>query len=244
MFTGYRMLVSELYKTDWQTMIILDACRYDVFSEVYKDYFDGKLIKAETKSTSTDRWYKRYWMGEHKDKCLISMNPIYKREKIELGFGKIVEAWPGFEPIIAIDKYRELEWGGKVVIHLIPPHIPFLSARGKKVQGMAACRYEGHASHTITAYGRAGHWDTVKEIYRENAEHALQVLKDNWIFKGPVVITADHGELLGEGNFYGHGLGQEAQERAEFPELKRILTTVPWFEVADKKGEVNEIPQG
>ena len=230
---GYRMLASELYKTNWQTMIILDACRYDVFEKVYAKYFSGKLTKADTQVTSTDKWLKKYWLGEHYEKAMITANPMYEKENLKLGFGKVVNVWPGFEPIQAINKYREMKWEGPVVIHLIPPHIPFLGEKGRKIQAIFNNFYSQPAlSHKAQAYGQDGHWDTIKEIYTENVEYALQVLKDNWIFTPPVVITADHGELLGECNLYGHDYDKkETIEHANASEFKRILNTVPWLEV-------------
>ena len=63
--------------------------------------------------------------------------------------------------------------------------------------------------------------DGVKEAYRENLRIALNsVEKMIPELNGKTVITADHGELLGEGGRFGHDFdGGE------------VLETVPWFVV-------------
>lgn len=65
--------------------------------------------------------------------------------------------------------------------------------------------------------------DGVKKAYRKNLSRALRCVKKLInSTEGKVVITADHGELLGEGGRFGH----ELQARPE-------LVEVPWFEVKD-----------
>ena len=39
-------------KSDWQTLIILDACRYDTLKGVYKRYLKGDLYKAVRRLTT------------------------------------------------------------------------------------------------------------------------------------------------------------------------------------------------
>ena len=38
----------NFFEEDWDHAIILDAARYDVFKEVYEDYFDGELEKRRS----------------------------------------------------------------------------------------------------------------------------------------------------------------------------------------------------
>ncbi|MAG26905.1 hypothetical protein CMI47_15305 [Candidatus Pacearchaeota archaeon] len=61
----------------------------------------------------------------------------------------------------------------------------------------------------------------IRRAYEENLEFALShisTLSKN--LKGRIVITADHGEYLGEKGFLGHGKN---------PPHSEVITDVPWF---------------
>jgi hypothetical protein len=64
----------------------------------------------------------------------------------------------------------------------------------------------------------------VKKAYNSNVNSVMLSVKEllPHLPPGKVVITADHGELLGEKKFWGHG-----PPKPRLPEL----TTIPWFEV-------------
>jgi len=70
--------------------------------------------------------------------------------------------------------------------------------------------------------------DGLREAYKENLcivlGYAAQLCWEIMtISNGKIVITADHGELLGEHGKYSHGSGDQ------------LLTEVPWFEVRNIK---------
>lgn len=70
-------------------------------------------------------------------------------------------------------------------------------------------------------YGKEG----IIEGYEENLKIVLKSVKQ-FITKYPnkkIVITADHGERLGERNRYGHGGRRD-----------KWVTTIPWFEVGNE----------
>ena len=50
--------IVNVVEEDWDFLIVLDACRFDYFLEVYKDFFDGKLEKIISASFSTVEWLK------------------------------------------------------------------------------------------------------------------------------------------------------------------------------------------
>ena len=58
---NYNYLVEDKYidllNEPWDVLIILDACRFDYFKEIYKFFFPKSHLKlAITKSTSTMEW--------------------------------------------------------------------------------------------------------------------------------------------------------------------------------------------
>lgn len=64
--------------------------------------------------------------------------------------------------------------------------------------------------------------EALQTAYEHNLECALFCVRDVIAtIDGDVIVTADHGELLGENDDYGHGLGRD------HPVLRRV----PWFNV-------------
>lgn len=61
--------------SDWDYCIVLDACRYDVFSDVYGEYLDGALEKRWSTGSSTPEWAYRTFTGDH-DIAYFSGNPF------------------------------------------------------------------------------------------------------------------------------------------------------------------------
>lgn len=69
--------------------------------------------------------------------------------------------------------------------------------------------------------------ERLKELYESNVVAALKAVKSlSDSVDGKVVVSADHGEMLGENGEYGHELFRD----------ESVLREVPWFE-ADKIGE-------
>jgi len=67
-------------------------------------------------------------------------------------------------------------------------------------------------------------WKGFREAYKENLRFVLPYVKkvcENT--KGKIVITADHGERLGEKGMFGHGGSRD-----------KVVVEVPWFEVINK----------
>ncbi|KXA91778.1 hypothetical protein AKJ64_04505 [candidate division MSBL1 archaeon SCGC-AAA259E17] len=66
--------------------------------------------------------------------------------------------------------------------------------------------------------------EVLRRAYKKNLQMALKTItKLMPILTGKTVITADHGELLGEENLFGHF----HRLRSQNPYLREI----PWFEV-------------
>jgi hypothetical protein len=145
-------------ESDWDYCLVLDACRYDVFSEVYDDYLDGTLEKRRSIGSSTPEWAYRTFTDDH-DIAYFSGNPFINDLGIplnELKWGAscdyewtasdhisdVFDVWKsgwdddlGTVPPEGIaeayyDNLDAVERADRTVLHYMQPHAPYLS-RGK-----------------------------------------------------------------------------------------------------------------
>jgi hypothetical protein len=135
---------------DWDNLIILDACRFDFFKNVYKDYLDGKLEKRISKGSNTGEWLVKTFPNKY-DYLYISANPYVNSFGLPLNkcrseyrdyswnaiehFSNIIDVWEFgwneelniIHPIEVNKAYLSNKKDMKTIIHYIQPHYPFLS---------------------------------------------------------------------------------------------------------------------
>ncbi|MFC7113943.1 hypothetical protein ACFQH2_01660 [Natronoarchaeum sp. GCM10025703] len=148
----------QFLESDWDYCIVLDACRFDVFSKVYDEYLDGTLEKRRSKGSSTPEWAYQTFTDTH-DIAYFSSNPFINDLGIplnELKWGascdyewtanehitNVFDVWKdGWDddlgtvpPDSLADAFREhrdvAEAADRTVLHYMQPHAPYLS-RGK-----------------------------------------------------------------------------------------------------------------
>jgi len=203
-----------IHETPWDTLIILDACRFDVFSKLYEFYLSGSLQKVRSLASCTRDWLRLTWTEDYQDITYISCN-MFMRSQIahtthgehihEYGhperFKRVVDVWiEGLMPE-HIEKYA-LTIPGRKVLHYNFPHKPY--------------------------YGEVKTQDL--RGYCANLEFVLEcVVKLLPKLNGLTVITSDHGELFSEHGAY-HPCSGEYQNDPR-------LRDVPWlFQAKPLKG--------
>ena len=255
--------------SDWRYLIVIDACRYDTFGDIVEEReLQGELLKCHTGSHKTSWWYRRYWSREDCDVHLISSNPVpfssaggwnaYQRFKTstwadpeskrlspevrEIVEGSLAAGVNLFDPLIPLTVFEEVKrHGERYLIHLMPPHLPFLGEKGVALLNRLGVEIGRTADiyAAVQEYARGDNWDEVRECYKENIEFALGRIGEfsHLLDDGGVVITADHGELTGEKRD-GLGIYRHARHN-KIPELFDVMQTVPWFELAE--GEIHRL---
>lgn len=285
--------IQEVNGSDWDYLIVLDACRYDFFRENYQDFLKGELSKKRSKGTSTVEWLPKTFTSRYNYKY-ISANPYCNSLGIGIHdflsdskfnwngsktFTEVVDSWASdwdeevntVKPEDVTKRAIEEDNGGKMIVHYIQPHRPFISCpeEGKvwelheKIQAKA----EGEEKKEEVGFKRKilnktqpiwekffwklpyrvrwkikdllrlqnPHWgalvqevgeEKVKDYYRQDLRMALEEVKKLIEeLEGKVVVTADHGEALGEHNEWGHQIGSDNPKQY----------TVPWLEVEKVK---------
>ena len=107
----------------------------------------------------------------------------------------------------------------------MPPHLPFYGNKGFKWMKNEIGKSYGNSYLHVQQYGKIKGWDIIQKYYSESIEKALtEIFTYKWIYDHHTVITADHGEIIGEGNGYGH---------SQFNRDTPLLRIVPWHTVSE-----------
>jgi len=280
---------TKIMEERWDCLVVLDACRYDYFSNMYEDYFSGKLRKGISVGSNTPEWCERSFPDQYSDVIYVSGNPyINSRWKIEgfdarRHFFKVVDVWDfGWsEDLSSVHPVRMNQFAlpvskrfpeKRLIIHYLQPHEPYLSARFSVKEilrdryyknGLEWARRYWHdpleklmraslvrtgimkntwgirealnlpPSQPMDAVRRKYGISGLREAYRENlrivlghvAELCGELLTSD--LRRRIVITSDHGELLGEDGDYCHKRGSRDSNLVEIPVFELDNVEVP-----------------
>jgi hypothetical protein len=152
-------LAERIKNENWDCLIVLDACRYDTFEKVYRDYLDGELSKGISSCISTPGWLEGHFRdGDYKDVVYISGNPHINSRKVGEGFNvrkcfhKVVDVWNfGWDNKLGTVHPREINNAfmkefkrfpnRRYVLHYLQPHAPFLSLKESQTVGITILQY-------------------------------------------------------------------------------------------------------
>lgn len=229
---GYRPL-----DYDWDVMVILDACRSDLFQKFAPDHpvydrFDSVSSKYSCASTSRE-WFKKGFGSSNdvSDVHYVTQNPFLSRTDTDR-FYDVERLWdiegedesgrlaPSTVTDVALNAYDSSE-AERFVIHYLPPHAPFLHCGGKYDLGEKSW---GGESHDVWFGLQVGEF-AVHEVWEDYGQNLLTVLDEvQRLVKhlsGDIVVTADHANGMGELWQYGH------PGYVPIPAIKRV----PWVEM-------------
>lgn len=236
----------RVMQRNWDYLIVLDACRCDFFREV----IDGSAGCVISGGSYTQEWTEWNFDGDHDDIVYIAGNPHLASLKLKKTFGfipfhEVAEVWDyGWDEAVKTVPPREVSAAAlsfldrypekRMIIHYNQPHHPFLAdeelirmdagawhtLKGRRWGGVKTTAYDLATKGKIPG-GR------IRQAYRENLKLVMQeVRKLTEKLNGKVIVTADHGDFLGEYGLYGH-FGLRAKE----------LVKVPWYVLKDEEGE-------
>ncbi len=237
----------DIINEEWDNLIILDACRYDTFKELYnKDKLKGKLEKRFSQGSNTNEWLqKNFNYKKHLDITYITANP-----QVNMSSGDFLPylynvwqtGWDQEQQTILpktmyettktiLEKENNKE---RLIIHFIQPHSPYPNGTGfaKMLKNDIIRLVKIHADTDLWyQYPQLTEenlfYDKMKEGYEQNLASVLPyVYKLAKELKGKTIISADHGEAFGERlndnsllKIYGH------QDNINH----NVLRLVPWF---------------
>lgn len=239
----------------WKNLIILDACRFDVFQEV--NDIKGKLYKIRSVGSSTPEWQNRTFKKKYHDIIYISANPYISEYifKKTLGFNPFLQIIPVWDwgwnndfltvhPKVMNETYFGVKESLletqkiRIILHYMQPHHPFIGKMKiktirtwdelrKRARGIKINK-RGHTIWDLLREGKIS-IDVAKEAYKQNLSFVLNYIKNLLPhLSGTTIITSDHGNLFGEYKLFAHPKGIYFKELIEVPLL-----------VVDRKQEVS-----
>ena len=205
---------------DWDNLIILDACRYDMFKTL--NNIKGKLEHRISRGSCTNEFLEQNFKGRiFRDTVYITANPLVNYH-VSKSFVETVPVWKEgwsdeLETVlpekmvdstnITNEKYPQK----RLIVHFMQPHYPFIGEKSRQRIG----EHSGILSRSLFVAEKIGGdktqkvWDklsegklkktTVWEAYEENLQIVLNYAKklvDTLV--GKTVISSDHGNLFGE----------------------------------------------
>jgi len=219
---------------DWDNLIILDACRYDIFAEeITQSGLKGNLQKIESRAPTTSDWVRTNFQDRTlTDIVCVSTNPWYEQlSGLELDFHAYHPIYKryfdDFEETLdhfrnVVGEVADTYHNKRLLIHIGLPHEPYIGATAQEYPILK------RSSSPAEAAGKIDHKypDVIlEEAYRENLRIGLEVAERLYNqFSGKTVISSDHGELLGE-RYLTMPFKQYGHHGILVPEL----LNVPWF---------------
>ncbi|MFC7203574.1 hypothetical protein ACFQJC_08615 [Haloferax namakaokahaiae] len=226
---------------DWDVLQILDACRYDMFAK--QSPLTGELHSRTSRGSNTMEFLHANFEGRKMhDTVYVTANPQFRRheDQIDAEFHAVIDVWldDGWNEtyntvmpettaryaLEAAEKYPEK----RILVHYLQPHYPFIDSEStfdKK-------HLHDESDDTIDfwheiMFGRLDvRADEVWPLYRKTLDQAfphVQSVLDR--IEGRHVVTADHGNMVGERarpipiREWGHPEGIHTEE----------LVKVPWL---------------
>lgn len=245
----YNVSGVDVMAEDWDNLVILDACRYDMFAEVHD--LPGDLERRQSRGTHTREFLRANFAGRDlQDTVYVTASPQLYRwsDQIEADFHAVVNVWreDGWDDQYgtvlpetmgeylrrAADEYPRK----RLIAHFMQPHYPFIRSGERlntgRLRDADGDDIWGRLMRNDLDIGSA----TIQEAIRDNLEAVhpiVESLLDD--LDGLTVVTSDHGNMLGE-----RARPVPVREWGHPPSVyTEQLTTVPWL--VCKSGQRREI---
>lgn len=231
----------DVMAEDWDTLVILDACRFDLFERAH--WQDGDLEHRISRGSHTIQFLRGNFDGQSfPDTVYTTSTPQLERwrDDIDVEFHDITNVWntdrwngdegtvlPADMTDAAIESHLDAPHK-RHVVHYMQPHYPFI---GSSITAGLRGLTEDDGFDIWEAKMRGEIDVSAEEIwtaYRANFDAVIKSV-DRLLehVNGRVVVTSDHGNMIGDRSFpipnreWGHPTGLYTDE----------LVRVPWFVV-------------
>lgn len=228
-------LVSRIADSDWDLLIILDACRHDTLVTVAEDAAVGRAVSPSTATrqflnavkeanvfAGTTYVSANPQSGKHSPGDVAEHVPVYE------------DAWDeGLQTVSPEAVYeiaeKRVRAGEQTVAHTIQPHYPHICDIDGSIRpvpnglhpAVFDVEYDEHLKIQSLLSRGVVDLETARQSYRattkfawERARQVAAALADEGY---TTVVTADHGELFGEWGYVEHPVNVPIRELVEVP---------------------------
>ncbi len=239
--SGFNDRGIDVIDKDWDNLIILDACRYDMLAEAE---LGGETASVYSKGSKTEEFLAANFDGRDlTDTVYITANPMLYRhsDEIKPDFHAIHNVWldDGWseehntvlpetiaeETIELSQKYDDK----RIISHFIQPHYPFIDSGTEFDKGQLEDPNDDVSFWKKKLMGELLDVsdELIWKMYNANLDRAIPHVEELITeLVGKTVVTSDHGNMVGESSWpiplkeYGHPASLYTIE----------LTKVPWIE--------------
>lgn len=240
----------DMMEEDWDNLLILDACRSDYFEDQHG--FSGNSTRVVSPGKMSWEFMQQTFLDrQFHDTIYITSNPFATRLPDDTFFKTeyLIQQWddeigtinPEDVAAAAMEAHRDYP-KKRLIIHFMQPHRPYLGPIAEELRERVDLKGYRNQGEGLQIWGAVKEGEVaiqeVRGAYSESLDIVLDVVKG--LLKqidGKSVITADHGEMLGERVFpftsrvWGHSEGFST------PTLRRV----PWLEVpAESRRDIKE----
>lgn len=213
-----------IMEKDWDNLLVLDACRLDL----YRHVANGDCDAIRSRGAATPEWVAENFEGRSfPDTVYLTANPyvsIISDGAFHARIDLWEEAWNEEEDTVlpedVADRAKEIaaEYPDKrLIVHFMQPHQPFV---GWDLPGS----FWNVSESPWDTLKEGDRIDEILEGYADNLRLVYSVARDLGLeLPGKSVITADHGNMLGERvspfpvRDYGHRKGIYTDENVLVP---------------------------
>lgn len=251
---------------EWDNLLILDACRYDMFERL--NDIPGSLESRRSNGSATREFVHNTFVGQtFHDTVYVTANPFVSMD-VGNAFHAMINLWQSdwnddlgtVEPKVvrrALLEAAEQYPNKRLIGHFIQPHHPFIGPFGRREINMTVGnenarrralgdgRGSDDRADTVWLLAERGDLDveTLVQAYNENLEVVLPEVRATVdALDGRTVVTSDHGNLVDEPSYGVLSTGSRRfahPKHATAPELVRV----PWLVCeADGRRRIHEDP--
>lgn len=224
----------NVFTLDWDVLLILDACRVDLLSEVTDEYefLESQVPTITSVGSSSQEWIRNTFTDSYSitvaKTAYVTGNPFSDELLDPNEFLLLEEVWryawddkthtvparPISDRLIDVMRTENPD---RVIAHYMQPHATFIPHSDMQASGN---------QESIWMALREGEFEqeTVWDAYRDNLRYVLDevsLVLEN-IDADTVVISSDHGNAIGEFGIYGHPSGYPIS----------CIREVPWVETS------------
>lgn len=228
---------TPIYEQEWDLLVVLDACRADFLHEVADEYkFLNDVSEYESVGSYSLSWMEKNFTGDYAEEMAntihVTGNPFSETALDSNSFQHLEEVWryswdegvgtirprPITDTTIRLTREQESE---RIIVHYMQPHAPFTTHSDLQT-GPSADNWADAADKSVWMQVQEGEipLEEAKSAYRDELAMVLEEVEllVNNVDAEKTVVTADHGEAMGESGIYGHARGVAVD----------ALRVVPW----------------